>query len=342
MAIEGSGKASAGATAIYDITYALAARNGRHETLFGPYAEQAHEAFCHSVPANTFPELWFEMPLVGEPWFDLHALTAREDLEPGQSFDPGESGGYPEVFSWFAAQEPGIVRQLALSWDSSKNAERPAVQLLVGTSDPTVTCDFLAAAGREDAVASYRAFRERIPDTWFACYTGTFPNRPGMHLRVECTILREQQDAYATDAALLEKHLRQVGLANLGDTLVSRCQELARTPFSLEFQFDVTADGSAGPTMSASVRFAPPSDPDDPEIFSVDGPAGELMQQVEAWGLADARWRQLADTVFAKRISRGQMEQRICCYPAFIKLRWRDGEPVDAKTYLIAGMLWDA
>ena len=26
------------------------------------------------------------------------------------------------------------------------------------------------------------------------------------------------------------------------------------------------------------------------------------------------------------------------CFPAFIKLRWRNGAPVDAKTYLMAGV----
>ena len=69
-----------------------------------------------------------------------------------------------------------------------------------------------------------------------------------------------------------------------------------------------------------------------------DGPAGEFMREVEAWGLADGRWRKLAETTFAKCVSRGDESRTLFCYPAFIKLRWRAGEPVDAKAYIIAGV----
>ena len=46
----------------------------------------------------------------------------------------------------------------------------------------------------------------------------------------------------------------------------------------------------------------------------------------------------LAGTIFAKRLARGDDQMTLYCYPAFLKLRWRDGNPVDAKSYLIAGV----
>ena len=61
------------------------------------------------------------------------------------------------------------------------------------------------------------------------------------------------------------------------------------------------------------------------------------MQHVEEWGLADERWRLLADTAFAKQIKFSGESALIYCFPAFIKLRWRNGEPIDAKAYLMAG-----
>ena len=323
---------------LYDVIYALASIDGREDVLFGTCAPLAREAFLRSVPCDAFPELWFEIPLAGDPWFDLHALTARETLHPDMTFAPETCGGYPEAFAWFASQGYG-ARQLALSWDvSSGDISSPAIQLLLRKNNPSMTCDFLASVGRADAAPAYRTFHDRIPVEWFACYTGVFPARPDLNLRVECVPNSDMQRAYANDAELIEKHLRQTGLEEIGETIIPRCQALADTPFQFEFQFDVNPDGSAGPTVGASARFASPSGKDDWEMYDINGSAGELMRQVEAWGLSDGRWRDMAGTLFSKRLSRGGESAHLYCYPAFLKLRWRNGEPLDAKAYLIAGL----
>ena len=324
---------------LFDMIYALAARDGREAALFGESAPLAREAFGRSLAGDYFPELWFELPLAGEPWFDLHALASREDLDASAAFDAASCGGASEAFRWFAAQGPG-ARQLALSWDVGPgDVVSPAVQLLKRADDEQMTCDFLAAAGAPDAASAYRAFAGRLPQGWFACYAGVFPGRDIPFLRVECIPQPAQQRAYAADPALLEAHLCQAGLAATGDgALVERCQLLAGMPFQLEFQFDVTPEGVAGPTFAASVRFAQPPGADGLEAFDPEGAAGDLMRQVEAWGLADGRWRQLAGTAFAKRVEAAGESRLIYCYPAFLKLRWRGSEPLDAKAYLIAGV----
>ena len=324
-------------TRLYQILYALAAVEGREGALFGNCAPLAYEAFERSLACDAFPELWFEIPLAGDPWFDLHALTARESLEPGMAFAPEACGGVPGAFEWFAAQ-PDSVRQLALSWDvSTGNIDHPAVQLLVCKPDLSVTCGFLSAVGRPDAAPAYRAFVEGLPEGWFACYTGVFPARPGHNLRVECVPDTHLREAYASDAGLLGEHLMRVCPKGVNDEAVARCALLAKAPFQIEFQFDVEPDGTAGSTFSASVRFAQPPGGAAWRAFEVDGPAGELMAQVEAWGLADGRWRDMAGTAFAQGVAFGGQSTRLYCYPAFLKLRWRDGKPFDAKAYLIAG-----
>ncbi len=324
---------------LYKMIYALAAKDGREEILFGDSAPAAGVAFERSLACDTFPELWFELPLTGEPWFDLHALTSREDVFPDMTFAEDCTGGNPAVFQWFSEQERG-VRQLALSWDIGRgDVDRPAVQLLVNSSDIQVTCGFLEAAGRPDAVQAFRAFAASLPAGWFACYAGVFPGRPGHNLRVECIPDEDLQRAYASDSTLLEAHLIQMGMAKLGDTLVPRCQLMAKLPLQLEFQFDVDSQGCASETFAASVRFAQPPGKSSLQAFDPDGAAGDLMRQVEAWGLADNRWRLLADTVFAKRASLGFESSILYCYPAFLKFRWRAGNPLDAKAYLIAGAL---
>ncbi len=335
---------------LYQLIYALAAKNGRDRVLFGDCAPQAFEAFRHSNASSAFPELWFELPLLGDPWFDLHALTSRDALDPNACFDPSTTGGYPETFAWFARQDN--VRQLALSWDiGSRGANAPAIQLLVNSDDPMTTYGFLEAAGAPEAIEAYRTLRERLPRDWYPCYTGVFPTRrwadsprearatddtvPPMH--VECIPSTKTQRAYADDITLLEEHLRLVGIEDMNETLLERCQYLARTPFALEFQLEVGTAGRLGSTFGASLRFTFPGD-DTEKSYRVDGAAGDLMRQVEAWGLADERWRTLEETTFAKRLSRDDEDLRLYCFPTFIKLRWRDGEPLDAKAYLMAGI----
>lgn len=319
---------------LYDIIYALAARDGREKTLFGNCAPLAHRALTHSLVGEAFPELWFELPLAGDPWFDLHALASRTELDGVTTFPPEKTGGYPEAFAWFAQADN--VRQLALSYDvSSGSIEHPALQLLIARKDMSVVCDFLEAAGRADAVPTYRTFIKSLPEGWFACYTGLFPDRQQMGLRVECIPDQLLARSYAEDGALLEEHLRRVGFSSFDDTLIERCQELAHTPFQLEFQFDVMPDGRAGTTLGASVRFTcPPGEGDWGSFLD----AGELMQKVQGWGLADGRWIQLGGTAYAQGVQFGGEKLSIYCFPAFLKLRWRDGAPLDAKAYLIAGV----
>ena len=322
---------------LYDILYALAARGGRDSSLFGTGASLAHEALVRSLASPSFPEIWFEVPLAGEPWFDLHVLTSREALRPDQVFEGEQTGGYPEVFAWFARQGD-YARQLALSYDvSSGRIDAPAVQLLTYKPDTYGVCAFLEAAGRKDAIPSYRAFVERVPDDWFACYTGVFPEREADFVRVECIPSRDLQRRYAENAALLEADLRQAGFGAFGDTVVPRCQTLAKTPFHLEFQFNVLPDGSAGTTLGASVRFSAPARDASEEPFEADGTAGELMAQVEAWGLADDRWRLFPDATFVVSATRNGEGITLFNFPAFLKLRWRDGEPLDAKAYFLGG-----
>ena len=314
---------------LYDMIYALTAREGREAMLFGSGATCAHEAFSRSVAGERFPELWFELPLLGEPGFDLHALVSAGDLDAGAEDGNG-------ALTWFAAQKRD-VRQLALSWDCGAGVlSEPAVQLLMERDNADVTCAFLEAAGRGDATDAYRGFAARLPGKWFACYTGVFPQRREPYLRVECIPASSLQEAYAKDAGLLEAHLRQVGFDAFGDTLLPRCRAMADTPFGIEFQFDVEADGTAGPTLGVSLRFARP--PGDAAWRAFDA-AGPLMETVEAWGLADDRWRLLADTSFAKRLTFGESSALLWCFPAFLKLRWRDGAPLDAKAYLMAGAI---
>ena len=142
----------------------------------------------------------------------------------------------------------------------------------------------------------------------------------------------DDQKAYANDARTLREHLARVGMVEIDDDLVTGVQKLSSSPFPLEFQFNVGPDGMALPTLSASVRFQP-GDWNDVERC---GQIGRLASWMQARGLADGRCQLLARTAFAKRVERDGESAVISCFPAFVKLRFREGLPPDAKAYLMA------
>lgn len=319
-----------------DIMYALVAQGGREAALFGDCAPAVREAFSRSLVGEVFPELWFELPLAGEPWLDFHALVSHTDVAGTQASFSGQGAAYVDALSWFAAQPAHAVRQLALSYDTSVgDVDHPAVQLLVNGRDVDVPLGFLEAAGRPDAKGAYRAFVHGMPSEWYACYVGTFPRRDASGatpwVRAECIVEGNPQRAYADDAEVLREHLSRIGMTGVGDDAIDGIQALARSPFPLELQFNVGPDGRALPTVSASVRFQF-DDWTDPERR---GEIGRLALWAQERGLADERWKLLAATALSKRVTRAGSSVALSCFPAFVKLRWREGMAPDAKAYLL-------
>ena len=317
---------------IFDILYACAACDGREERIFGDCGADVRRAFAASLAGNSFPEVWLEAPLTGAPWTDFHSLVSHDDVAGTDATYAGHDGVYADALAWFAAQRPGTVRQLALSYDTSAGiVDAPAVQVLLNGRDESVPLGFLDAVGREDARGAYRTFVRSMPDDWYACYVGAFPQRRDDFVRVECIQEGELQAAYAHDVDTLAHDLALVGMSEVDKSALEVISGLAGMPFPLELQFNVGMDGSALPAVSASLRFGP-RDWTDPERF---GKIGALGAWLAARGLADDRLGVLPGTAFAKRLTREGSQVSLSCYPAFVKVRWREGEPLDAKTYLI-------
>lgn len=324
---------------VYDMIYALTARDGREKILFGNSAAAGHEAFARSITGEVFPEMWFELPLLGEPWFDVHVPAEYYDVAGKQVSYPGQGGVYAKALEWFAAQPEHTVRQLFLSYDSSTgDLDHPAVQLLLNGPGTSVPHAFLEAVDRADLCDAYSTFVGRLPSSWYACYVGVFPARVGREgspwLRIECLVVSEERKrVYAEDAEALRKDLERTGLSCVNDELLEYIQAFARTSFDLEFQFNVDEQGRALPILGVSMRFVASTWTDGSNMLEL----ACLMAQVQEWGLADDRWHALAQTIFAKRVSYKDESIKIYCFPAFVKFRWREGELLDAKSYLLIG-----
>ena len=86
--MEGPNRATQMQLEIFHALCTLAAEDGRREALFGDCEPLAREAFLRSPSGGMFPLLWFEVPLAGQPRFDLHVALSRESLQGCTQFFP--------------------------------------------------------------------------------------------------------------------------------------------------------------------------------------------------------------------------------------------------------------
>ena len=317
---------------IYNLIYLALSGDGR-DALFGKRLENDCDVFMKSFAGNDFPEIWYEVPMIGEPWYDLHVLTSKNALKDPKDIPEGIF--HQKLFEWFMNNDG--VRQLAMSHDLSKGVyDFPAAQLLVGVRDDSVGCSFLDAAGNHSAASAYTAFEERIPEGWFSCYLGTFPERRDLNLRVECIPDYSDIKAYSSDEKALENDLAKAGFEP-DKEILKYIKEMISLPFEPEFQFNVEKGGNAAPILGVSIRFLRPGgmnpgmcfDPENKELKT-------FMGTLKGAGLCDERWRLLNGCAFLKRLSAGDMALRFGGYPAFIKVRMTPERLLDAKAYIVA------
>lgn len=322
---------------LYDTIYALVAGEGRGEALLGGCGPLAREAFRRSLAGDEFPIVWFEVPMRGNPRFDLHVALGRDALRAGVEFAEGAGNGYDELLRWYEECEPGGAG-LAFAYDvSDGRIEAPAIHVNVNGKSLQDPDTFFRIAGGEDAPPLYQDFVGRLPQGWRVWYAGVHPGRPGSPVRVDCFVEQELQEAYAAEPALLERDLRSCGFAAIGPELPQLTKLVCTSEFALELQFDVMRDGSVGPTLGLSASFPIAVASKTRPLFEQGGAAAELLGSIQGMGLADDRWRQLPGAIFTKLVKLPESTVVLYNMPTFVKVRMRDGALMDAKLYLQAG-----
>ena len=321
---------------VYDIIFALAADEGRETALFGTCGPLAKEAFARSLTGEGFPVVWFELPLLSTPRFDLHVALSRRMLRAGVPDLPVTNSGYDRLFRWYENTETG-GNGLAFAYDVSEGRiDDPAVHVNVNDSPLDDIDRFFDLAGGVGAAALYHGFTDRLPPGWHVWYAGVHPGRPGSPVRVDCFVESALTAEYAADIASLERDLRACGFTALSPALRDLVTPILRSPFGLELQFDVMRDGTVGPTLGISAAFSLGSAGRARSLFGQGGTAAGLMEAIERLGLTDKRWHHVADAAFSEIVNYGDETLVMYCSPTFVKLRLRDGIPLDAKMYMQA------
>ena len=321
---------------IYDAIYLLSAEGPVEEALYGSCAALAHTAFERSLIGDEFPIIWFEVPLTGEPRFDLHVAISRTALKSGVSFLPGAGSGYDELFRWYAEEEVGGAG-LAFAFDVSEGRiDQPAVHVNVNNAPLDDVHRFFDLAAGEGAAERFAGFVARLPRGWNVWYTGVHPGRPGAPVRVDCFVNKECQSLYLEDLALFEADLKALGFEAMSPALFDVARLVLASPYNLELQFDVMADGSCGPTIGISAAFTMRSAMHMRPLFEENGAAAQLMEGIEGLGVADGRWRYVPRAMYSSVTSVNDERLMLYCLPTFVKVRVRNGALLDAKLYFQA------
>lgn len=320
----------------FDALYCIAAGGGRGEALFGDSITLARPAYERTLIGNGYPTAYLEFPLLGDPGFDL--LSVYGSVAAGARFAPGAGFGRQDLFDWFGSLQidDGTV-SCGLELDTSAGETDRVGVYLQQRQHTELVEPFLASIKEAGRARSYLDVLERMPKGWPPAYVGLFPGRPGTPLRIGGYMSKPDLRRCIADPAHLGKRFRRIGFAAFDEAMLRRCAASMRCVPSVDFQFDIMADGSLGDTFGLSLSFNQTT-PRQAKACMEDGQGARLMEMFESWGLADDRWRLIADAAFARHVdvrrddgSEGRMA--LCVLFNYAKIKFIDGVAQPAKFY---------
>ena len=326
------------ATITYETLYRLASKKVEHD-LFGASTLLAQEACQRASLGTQAPILWFEIPLTGQPRFDLHVAYSNEGIHEHAPFASDAMDGHGELLNWYASA-PREGGGIALAYDVGEGRiEAPAVHVNVNAANAFDAEGFFAHVGRSEAAVLYHDFVRRLPQGWHVWYFGVHPGRPGAPVRVDCFVEKELKRTYAANPARLEEDFQNIGFAVEGPAVRSIGAEVAASPFGMELQFDILPDETLGQTVgiSAQLPLVPASTAR--PLWEPGGAAARLMEFAVNSHVADARWQHIPDTMFSKAVQNSTVSQALYCIPLYAKFRVRADKVFDTKIYLQSGRI---
>lgn len=321
----------------FDALYGIAAKDGREEALFGHTIELARAVYEKTLIGDDYPNAYLEFPLIGEPRFDI--LSVHSHVEPGAKFAPGAGFGYQAMFDWFSTAGCADSVSCGIELDCGDGeADRAGIYLQQRTHAELVE-PFLESVGERARARNYADVCARRPYGWPPSYVGLFPGRPGTPLRMGGYMSDSVRRACADDPDELAQAFDAIGFTAYDAPMLERCAEFMGKAPSVDFQFDIMADGTLGPTFGLSLSFNE-TRPREAHACMEKGYGADVMGTLEGWGLADDRWRLIADAAFARHVaferedgSEGRLA--LCVLFNYAKIKFIDCEPQPAKFYLL-------
>lgn len=309
------------------------AASGERAALFGSDLSLVAWAVDDALPPFGAPDINTEVPLAGEPGTDVHVRCSPQHFHGDGIPSPGAFwAAHPTLLDW-AGTDSGLRpgEGIGVSYDLREGRlDTPAVYYR-GASVRT----FFSSLGLHEAAQRHREATERLPKDWRCWYQGSFPNRPGSPLRLGILLTRKAQDRYAADRACLASDLAAAGIPDVGDRALDLLCEQASQPYLFDIELDVMDDGGIGETVGFNLTLSLAGDEARDALSQ--GSLCALLARAQASGLADDRWRLLGAAAFRRLVpsAHGGARGYVCCENrlAYLKLRMRGDEPLDAKAY---------
>ena len=314
----------------------MLAAKGRQEALLGSDLTPAREAFARMAPQKSEVHAYFETPLSGERGLDVHCIVSKS-----AAFNAAPSNADPvwqDVVRWLydvQSQNSDLnsVSVMAEA-DTSRNASaRPGIGLIQRSATQLVE-PFLALAGEAPKASAWDRFARNLPQGWKTSYVGIFLGRPQGLLRVNAHPARR-------DALPLGQALEAFGY-DVDERSLEVLQRLAEMPRSFDLQLDLDEQGQARGVLGLELYV---EGGDKTSLLSDDGRGARIMALLQELGIADERWKTLADADMSRRVPvpvDGRLESCSLSLRKYsLKVKYADGEIGHAKAYLRGDAMLD-
>ncbi|MBQ9315888.1 MAG: hypothetical protein IJ203_03590 [Atopobiaceae bacterium] len=331
---------SADLTVLYKALYRELAAHGRGEALFGSCGDLALDAFGSAAVGPRMPTVYFEIPLLGEPRFDLQVCVSREDGAVERELPVTALPQLGPLMDWLQRSEdcPGVD----LAFDvGAGDVRSPQVMALMTDGVLRDVAGFFAAAGDGQAAKRFVRRARHVPLGWRIWYVGLAPQRAGRPVRLDYSVGPRRQRRYLEDMALFAKDLLSLGYQSSEEQL-GWCRQLMELPFGPNLQLDVLEDDSMGPVLGYSLCM-PSWGPAKSSESLRQGDLRQACELLQAWGLVDDRWQKLAGCCIGREIvvpvGKGASAFALRCVPTFLKVRMTAQGLLDAKAYLMCDIV---
>ena len=323
----------------FEALYTIASEDGRGQALFGNSFELARRAYERTLIGKGYPNAYIEFPLLGTPCFDILSVHSRADVNAGDRFAPDAGFGYQAMLDWFAnVPDEGDV-SCGIELDTSVGETERAGVYLQFRKRTELVAPFLESVGEGARAESYRTVFDRMSDGWPPAYVGLFPGRAGTPLRIGGYLGHDVQRACAADPSFLKRQFDAIGFSAYDDEMLARCSEFMSLAPSLDFQFDIMPDGSLSDVFGLSLSFNE-TKPRSARECMESGYGARICSTLQDWGLADDRWKLIADAAFAVHVPFAREDESVgrfalCCRFNYAKVKFKAAVAQPAKFYLL-------
>ena len=347
---------------IFDALFDRVANGKTADILFGNLAND-RRILHEKLWGRAFTLLYLEIPLCGQPAFDLHVIydtgdqswqkpTGKNVRKSGVSpredvfrvaaacacTEPSPSAGKREIVEFLDRYTQSDIGGdgVDVAYDLRESVDAPPMVYLK-MSDNTPNFDaFFAETGDAEGAERFARVKAKLPEGWNTWYTGVHTGRKGRPLRIGSFIADSVKESYAKDIRLFSEALQEAGFDTLL-TSMDKLKELFSYPLPVDVQLDVLENGKIGDVLGISLTTRDIGR--DVLAYSfADGYMKELMALLNNWGAVDERWKFLPEATFSllrvKKCPDGKTKRFVLSGKLnFIKVRFQ-GTSCDAKAYI--------